>query len=90
MEKLPSYDGNIVSGNHGEARESNIKIPFHSKKRCLLIHDDFHEDFAISKFSQRYEVKCHKMPLLSNVKNEMRNILDKIKETKSELVLLQD
>ena len=88
VEKLPSYDGYIVSGNHGGETESNIKIPSHSKKRCLLIHDDFHEDFDISKFSQRYEVKCHKMPLLSNVKNEMRTILHKIKETKSELVFL--
>ena len=40
------------------------------------------------KFSKRYEVKAHKITLLSSLEKEKRNILTKIAETKSDIVFL--
>ena len=59
-----------------------------SKERCLLIHDDFHEDFDAVKFSRRFKVKGYKMTIVTTVINALRNILDNINETKNQLILL--
>ena len=59
-----------------------------AKERCILIHNDFHEDFDAIKFSRRFEVKEYKMTIVTTVRNALRNILDNINETKSELILL--
>ena len=76
----------------GKGHEDNTKISskkhLQSKDRCLLIHDDFHEDFDTTKFSQRFEIKSYKMALISSVKKELRNILHKDNETESKLIVL--
>ena len=71
-----------------QLEEKNSESKSFSKKRCVLIHDDFHEDFDPTKFSNRYEVKSYKMSLLSTLRRELPNILNKISDQKSDLLLL--
>ena len=73
--------------DHPIAYSNTNKSTTIQKKRCLLIHDDFHDHFVASKFSSRYEVKCYKMPLLSTIKQEITNVI-KIWEYQSDLIVL--
>ena len=84
---LPSLVGKQRDDAANTNPENTARSP-RPKQRCLLIHDEFHEGFDETKFSRMYDVKAYKMPLLLTVKKEMRNILSKITETKSDLVFL--
>ena len=87
----PKTSNTLVNDRKNEfvpAKPNNTESLYKLKQRCLLIHDGFHEGFDETKFSKRYEVKAHKITLLSSLEKEKQNILNKIKETKTDIVFL--
>ena len=62
--------------------------PSSQKQSCLLIHDDYHDDFDPSKFTNRYEVDHYKMSTISSIRQNITKVIDKILDLNSDLVIV--
>ena len=91
----PNLDKPYIVGG-GQREHENASLPLvdgadkasNQKRRCLLIHDDYHDDFDRSKFTNRYEINLYKMSAISTIRQNITKVIEKILDEKSDLIIV--
>ena len=63
------------------------KTPTNNKRKCLIVHDHFFEDFASSKFTSAFYIDRHKVKSISSILSR-GGLISKARNLKSDLIYI--